>query len=124
MKKVTKNIECLDCIHLKKKRIYQFLIVVLVIIFSVTATMVIAAKKNTKNHSLTEQLQGQVASLQTQLTSVQGTLETLLTKVTPATPATPGAGTKSIPESWCAGDVWCGEKYCTCSSGGCQVPIF
>ncbi len=99
MKQEIKNKECLVCSHLKRKRIYEILLIALVIIFLASATTVIAARKNTERQSLQRQAQ-------------------LLAKATPAIPATPGTGTKSIPESWCSADVWCGEQYCTCSSGG------
>ncbi len=59
---------------------------------------------------------------QTQMASIQQAMQPLL--LAQATPATPKTGTKTIPESWCAGDVWCGEKYCTCSSDGNIVYIF
>ncbi|MBI4811960.1 peptidoglycan-binding protein [Candidatus Falkowbacteria bacterium] len=68
-----------------------------------------------------QNLQLTTRDVQTQAASLQRAVQPLLARAIPATPKT---GTHSIPESWCAGDVWCGEKYCSCSSDGNIVYIF
>ncbi len=69
-----------------------------------------------------QNLQLTTKEVQTQMASLREAVKPLLAQEIPATPAT--KTTDGAGRVQCAGDVWCGEKYCTCSSAGGIVFIF
>lgn len=66
-----------------------------------------------------QDLQISTKDTQTQMASIQQVIDSLF-KLMKGTSATPKTVTNLTPESSCVGDIYCGEKYCSCSGGNTE----